>query len=564
MLLPIHLRWRSSVKGDGDSDGEASYVRGFWNRLKRGLCTHFWKNEMEKDDRLCIFRSSSGRKGTISKRNDKGWPECNVIVEEGKYDDFEDKAFTRRFQALIGILTFVSLLVNNFYVGEGSDSAGVPTKMLTVNGSLKISNYYQPRKSHRTVSVNSEGNKVPLYGAGSSLSVNSQTGGEVLLTLKFGIKSKGEVVDFEELLALDEQEDQEQQGSLGDGSAKSEAEVLSKAQRIVLELNSDNLKRDIDGAEVVLVLGGGNFVEALKELKSPLLMAKLDADRHTKAASMLDIKGFPTLFLFVNGSSQPYTGGFSMEEIVIWARKKTGVPVTRFTRISTVNEAEGFLKKYHTFVLGAFDKFEGPYYVEFVKSAASDNEIQFVETSNTGVAKFLFPDVKTAKQFLGIVKSEPERYTEYGELVIVFAKDDEFKSLLEPHQKVERKFKGKGPVYVEFVKSAASDNEIQFVETSNTETNASLQIVLGKTFDDLVLNSTQNVFLELHTPWCINCETTSKQVEKLTKHFKGLDNVFARLDAPANEHTKLQVSVIDKSNRHNLGAIFCASKSAIR
>lgn len=55
-----------------------------------------------------IFRSSSGRKGT-RKRNDKGWPECNVIVEEGKYDEFEDKAFTRRFQALMGILSFVVL-----------------------------------------------------------------------------------------------------------------------------------------------------------------------------------------------------------------------------------------------------------------------------------------------------------------------------------------------------------------------------------------------------------------------------------------------------------------------
>ncbi|KAJ0006744.1 hypothetical protein Pint_29770 [Pistacia integerrima] len=196
-----------------------------------------------------IFRSSSGRKGT-RKRNDKGWPECNVILEEGKYDEFEDKAFTRRFQALMALLSFVvlftvfcliiwgasrpykakitvkSLSVHNFYVGEGSDSTGVPTKMLTVNGTLKINvynpatlfgihvsstpidlvyseitvatgqlkKYYQPRKSHRTVSVNLEGNKVPLYGAGSSLAVNSQTGGEVPLALKFGIRSRGEVV----------------------------------------------------------------------------------------------------------------------------------------------------------------------------------------------------------------------------------------------------------------------------------------------------------------------------------------------------------------------------------
>ena len=55
------------------------------------------------------------------------------------------------------------------------------------------------------------------------------------------------------------------------------------------------------------------FAEAatsLKELGSPLLMAKLDADRYPKAASLLQIKGFPTLLLFVNGTSQDYSGGF--------------------------------------------------------------------------------------------------------------------------------------------------------------------------------------------------------------------------------------------------------------
>lgn len=53
-----------------------------------------------------IFRSSSGRKGG-RKRNDKGWPECNVIVEEGDYDD--ENGFSRRFQALIVLLSFVLL-----------------------------------------------------------------------------------------------------------------------------------------------------------------------------------------------------------------------------------------------------------------------------------------------------------------------------------------------------------------------------------------------------------------------------------------------------------------------
>lgn len=130
---------------------------------------------------------------------------------------------------------------------------------------------------------------------------------------------------LEELIALDEEEEKhEQEGSPSVRS--SEAEVLTRAQRIVIELNNENTKRVIDGNEFVLVLGYApwcarsaelmpQFAEAatsLKELGSPLLMAKLDADRNPKAASLLEIKGFPTLLLFVNGTSQAYTGGFSM------------------------------------------------------------------------------------------------------------------------------------------------------------------------------------------------------------------------------------------------------------
>jgi len=58
---------------------------------------------------------------------------------------------------------------------------------------LQLKKYYQPRKSHRLVSVNVEGNKVPLYGAGSTITV-SQTGVEVPLTLNFEIRSRGNVV----------------------------------------------------------------------------------------------------------------------------------------------------------------------------------------------------------------------------------------------------------------------------------------------------------------------------------------------------------------------------------
>lgn len=446
---------------------------------------------------------------------------------------------------------------------------------------------------------------------------------------------------LEELIALDEEEERHEQQDGSQSVRSSEAEVLTKAQRIVLELNNDNTKRAIDGNEFLLVLGYApwcarsaelmpQFAEAatsLKDLGSPLLMAKLDADRYPKAASTLGVKGFPTLLLFVNGTSQVYTGGFSAEEIVIWARKKTGVPLIC---ISSVAEAEEYLKKYHTFVIGLFEKFEGPDYDEFAKAAISDNEIQFVEVSNIDVAKVLFPDIKDASHFLGIVKSEPERYTPYEgtfktdkilqfldhnkfplvikltELnsarvysspvklqVIVFAEVDDFKNLLEPLQEVARKFKSKimfihiditdenlakpfltlfGLEEAENTVVTAFDNRLSskfLLQSDLTPTNieefctrlldgtlspyfksqpipdnkeASIQVIVGKTFDDLILGSPKNVLLEVYTPWCINCETTSKHVEKLAKHFKGLDNlVFARIDASTNEHPKLQV-----------------------
>lgn len=197
-----------------------------------------------------IFRSHSGRK-VHRKRNDKGWPECNVIVEEGKYDEYDDeKKLTRRLQALMALLSFIvlftilcliiwgaarpfkpeitvkSLTVNSLYIGEGSDSSGVITKMLTINSSLRLGvhnpatffgihvssnavnllysdivivtgqlkKYYQQRKSRRTAIVNLEATKVPLYGAGSGLEVSDAGVFEIPLKLEFEIRAKGEVV----------------------------------------------------------------------------------------------------------------------------------------------------------------------------------------------------------------------------------------------------------------------------------------------------------------------------------------------------------------------------------
>ncbi|KAM2372333.1 hypothetical protein ACFX1X_047068 [Malus domestica] len=393
-------------------------------------------------------------------------------------------------------------------------------------------------------------------------------------------------------VTADETEDGELEELLAPTTRSSEAELLSNAQRIVLELNHDNTKRVIENNEFVLVLGYTpwcsrsaelmpQFAEAataLKELGSPLLMAKIDAERHAKTASSLEIKGFPTLLLFVNGTSQVYTGGFSAEEIVIWARKKTGEPVIR---ISSVTEAEEFLKKSDIFVVGLFEKFEGPNHKEFVKAATADNTIQFVEASNIEVANVLFPNMKPTSLFLGIGTFRADeilqfldhnkfplvnRLTEANSAKVysspiqiqvhVFADADDFKKLLEPLQDVARQFKSKilfiliditdenlAKPYLTVFGLEESNSTVVIVfdirgnskyllESDPTQSNLeefcsgllqgtvsphfksqlipdnkneTVLSVVGKTLDDLVLNSHKNVVLEV----CVSSSPTS-------------------------------------------------------
>lgn len=54
--------------------------------------------------------SLGGRKGNNRKRNEKGWPECKVIEEEGGYGGFYgggSKGLSRRTQVFIAVVGFV-------------------------------------------------------------------------------------------------------------------------------------------------------------------------------------------------------------------------------------------------------------------------------------------------------------------------------------------------------------------------------------------------------------------------------------------------------------------------
>ncbi|CAA2965637.1 disulfide isomerase-like 1-6 [Olea europaea subsp. europaea] len=159
------------------------------------------------------------------------------------------------------------------------------------------------------------------------------------------------------------------------------------------------------------------------------------------------------------------------------------------------------MKGYPTLLLFVNGSFSAVYRWLFVNLAVSENKFPLVTT---------LTEFNSAKVYSSTNRQQ----------VYVFADADDFKKLLEPLQDIAPKFKSK-------IIAFDYNNSAKYLVELDPAPRHRVQILIE---------------FKIHTPWCINCETTSKQVEKLAKHFKGLENlVFSRIDASTNEHPQLQV-----------------------
>lgn len=72
------------------------------------------------------------------------------------------------------------------------------------------------------------------------------------------------------------------------------------------------------------------------------------------------------------------------------------------------------------------------------------------------------------------------------------------------------------------------------------DNNHNVKIVVGKSFEDIVLNNNKYVLLLAYAPWCRHCKKLEPEYDKLGEYFKGIDDVLiAKIDAMANQHEKL-------------------------
>lgn len=72
------------------------------------------------------------------------------------------------------------------------------------------------------------------------------------------------------------------------------------------------------------------------------------------------------------------------------------------------------------------------------------------------------------------------------------------------------------------------------------ETNdGDVKIVVGNNFDEIVLDESKDVLLELYAPWCGHCQALEPIYNKLAKHLKGINSlVIAKMDGTTNEHPR--------------------------
>ncbi|XP_009613613.1 protein disulfide isomerase-like 1-4 [Nicotiana tomentosiformis] len=194
--------------------------------------------------------------------------------------------------------------------------------------------------------------------------------------------------------------------------------------------------------------------------------------------------------------------------------------VTYFTRESASEIFENAIKK--QLILFATskdsDKFL-PIFQEAVKAFKGKLISVYVEIDNEDVGK-------PVSEYFGVSGDAPR--------VLAYTGNED-----------GRKFVLEGEITLDSVKSFGEkfleDNLKPFYKSDPIpETNdGDVKVVVGNNFDEIVLDESKDVLLEIYAPWCGHCQSLEPIYNKLGKHLRGIDSlVVAKMDGTTNEHPR--------------------------
>ncbi|XP_057448991.1 protein disulfide isomerase-like 1-4 [Lotus japonicus] len=194
--------------------------------------------------------------------------------------------------------------------------------------------------------------------------------------------------------------------------------------------------------------------------------------------------------------------------------------VTTFTRESAPSIFESQIKKQLLLFVTSSDteKFL-PVFRDAAKVLKGKLIFVHVEMDNEDVGK-------PVADYFGITGNAPK--------VVAFAGNNDGSKFLYDGEVTVDKIKAFGEDFLE-------DKLKPFLKSDPVpETNdGDVKIVVGNNFDDIVLDESKDVLLEIYAPWCGHCQALEPTYNKLAKHLHDIESiVIAKMDGTTNEHPR--------------------------
>ncbi|KAE9465309.1 hypothetical protein C3L33_02778, partial [Rhododendron williamsianum] len=224
--------------------------------------------------------------------------------------------------------------------------------------------------------------------------------------------------------------------------------------------------------------------------------------------------------------------------------KKEAEMISHFDGQFTKSAIAQFVKENKLPLVTAFTRevapviFGNPIKMQFLLFATSNDSENllpaFQEAAKGFKGKLIFVYVEMDNEDYGKAVSEYFGVSGDAPRVVAYTGNDD-----------SRKFVLDGDLTLRSIKSFAEDfleDKLKPFYKSDPipETNdGDVKIVVGNNFDEIVLDESKDVLLEIYAPWCGHCQALEPIYNKLGKHLRGIDSlVIAKMDGVTNEHPR--------------------------
>jgi len=74
-----------------------------------------------------------------------------------------------------------------------------------------------------------------------------------------------------------------------------------------------------------------------------------------------------------------------------------------------------------------------------------------------------------------------------------------------------------------------------------TENDGPVTVIVGKTFEEIVLESDKDVMMEFYAPWCGHCKSLAPIYDQVGEFYKGSNVIIAKMDATLNDAKGVEI-----------------------